>query len=138
MAAVHDRPDFDKINRCNVAIQSLRNQLNQSTNIDELTLIASKIIELEQEIINERARGHKKLERKRKTVESKIDKLQRQLLAAQDELDDLDQTIDQRLNGYRKNLISRIEDLNNEFQELSDTISEAGQSNDVSGAATPI
>ena len=52
-----DKPCFDRINRHNVAITSLKNQLKQASSIDELTVLAGKIIELEQQIVVEKTAG---------------------------------------------------------------------------------
>jgi septal ring factor EnvC (AmiA/AmiB activator) len=114
-----NQPNFEKINKYNVTIMSLKNQLKASTNIDELTMIAGKIIELEHQIIVEKTAGYKSLEKERKEIENKIDKIRRELKRAEDELARVDGTLDFKLNGYRIALQNRIEVLSDEYNEIA-------------------
>lgn len=111
-------PSFAKINKYNVAIASLQNQLKASTSIDELTSIASKIIEFEQQVILEKTLGYKKLEKEKQTIENKIDKIRRELKRAEDDLQRVGNNLDLKVNGMRKTLQLRIESLNEEYNEL--------------------
>jgi chromosome segregation ATPase len=113
-----DKPSFDRINRFNVAIVSLKNQLKLSTNIDELTILASKIIELEQQIIVEKTAGYKKLEKEKKEIEDRIDKIKRELKRAEDDLQRIGNNLDLKVNGLRKTLQIRIDSLNTEYDSL--------------------
>jgi predicted nucleic acid-binding Zn-ribbon protein len=113
-----DNPRFDIINRYNVTIISLRNQLKQAIGIDELTSIASKIIELEHQILVEKSAGYAQLEEEKKKIESKVDKLRRELKRAEDDLNRIDNSIDLKMNGYRKALQSKIDSLNDEYNEV--------------------
>lgn len=106
---------FDVINRYNVAIASLRNQLKLATGIDELTVIASKIIDLEQQILVEKTAGYKELEKEKSTVESKIDKMKRELRRLEDDLHTIDNKIDLKVNVYRKVLQNKIDDLSDQY-----------------------
>ena len=109
-----DHPRFDNINKYNVTIKSLRNKLRSATGIDELTDIASKIIDLENQILAEKTNGYKQLENEKKQVEKKINKLQRVLSKETDKLQQIDNSLEFKLNGYRKKLQLRIDSLNND------------------------
>lgn len=115
---------FDVINRYNVAIASLRNQLKQATGIDELTLIASKIIDLEQQILVEKTAGYKELEKEKTVVESRIDKMKRELRRLEDSLQTIDLKIDLKVNVYRNALQTRIDNLADEYTGI---VSQMGQ-----------
>lgn len=117
-----DNPRFEIINKYNVAIASLRNQLKQASGIDELTQIASKIIDLEHQILVEKSAGYKELEDEKKKIESKVDKLKRELKRAEDDLGRIDNSIDVKLNGYRKALQSKIENLTQEYTNIEQQI----------------
>jgi predicted NAD-dependent protein-ADP-ribosyltransferase YbiA (DUF1768 family) len=93
-------PKFDKINKLNVAISSLRNQLKTSISINEILLIASKIIELEQSVCYNRLYGCKELENKRNHIIYKIIKLKRQLTQANKNLIHIENSLDYKLNRY--------------------------------------
>lgn len=113
-----ENPRFEIINKYNVAILSLRNQLKQAKGIDELTQIASKIVDLEQQILVEKTVGYKELEGEKKKIETKIDKLRRELKWAENDLDRIDNTIDVKLNGYRKALQYKIENLTSDYTNI--------------------
>lgn len=110
-----DLPRFDVINKYNVAIKSLRNQLKQATGIDELTNIAAKIVDLEQQIMTEKSNGYKQLEEEKKLIEKRIDTLSRELERAKGDLNRVGNSLDFKLNGYRKKLQARIDSLNDEY-----------------------
>ncbi len=117
-----ENPRFDIINKYNVAIASLRNQLKQASGIDELTQIASKIIELEQQILVEKSAGYKELEEEKKKVEGKVDKLRRDLKRAEDDLNRIGNNIDVKINGYRRALQHKIENLTQEYINIEQQI----------------
>ena len=110
-----DFPRFDNINKYNITIKSLRNKLKSAKGIDELTNIASKIIDLENQILVEKSNGYKQLENEKKHIEKKITKLQRVLSSANNELQRIDDSLECKLNGYRKKLQLRIDNLNDEY-----------------------
>lgn len=128
-----DLPRFDVINKYNVAIKSLRNQLKQATGIDELTNIAAKIVDLEQQIMTEKSNGYKQLEEERKLIEKRIDSLSRELERAKGDLNRVGNSLDFKLNGYRKKLQARIDSLNSEYTVIMGYIS----SPSVSVSGTP-
>lgn len=112
------KPRFDIINKYNITILSLRNKLKNAEGIDELTDIASKIIELEQAIMREKTVGYRRLEDEKKKIKNKIGKLQRELDTAMMELDQLDSKIDHKMNGYKTGLEKKIESLAAEYNGL--------------------
>lgn len=114
-----DQPRFDKINKFNVAIASLKNKLKSADNIDELTFIASKIINLEQQIVIEKTNGYKELEKRKKEISDKIDKIRRELKRAEDDLQHIDNSLDLKVNGLKRSLQLRIDSLNEEYNVLS-------------------
>lgn len=118
-----DSPRFDVINKYNVSIKSLRNQLKQATGIDELTNIASKIVDLEQQIMAEKSNGYKQLEDERKLIEKRIDTLNRDLNRAKNDLNRVGNSLDFKLTGYRKKLQTKINSLNNECTVIMGDIS---------------
>ena len=113
---------FDVINRYNVAIISLRNQLKQATGIDELTLIAGKIIDLEQQILVEKTAGYEELEKEKNVVESQIDKIRRELRRLEDDLQMIGNKIDLKVNVYRSALQNKIDNLSVEYTGIVDQI----------------
>ena len=113
---------YDKINKCNVAILSLRNKLKECKSVDELTMIASKIIELEQEVLLERSIRCKKLDKERKKIENKIDKLNRKLDLAKLDLQIIDDKIHIRIESYKKQLEKRMKNLEDEYENISNMI----------------
>ncbi len=117
------QPRFDLINKHNVTIKSLRNQLHRAEGIDELTTIASKIIELEQQIMIEKSIGYRQLEESKKQLLYKINKLQRSLQKAEADLSQIDTKLDFKLNGYRNRLQEKIDLLNSEYQSIAGFIS---------------
>lgn len=117
-----DQPSFEKINKYNVAIQSLKNQLKQASSLDELTILAGKIIELEQQIVIEKSTGYKQLEKERKDIEQKIDKIRRELHRAEADLSRINNTLDFKINGYKKTLQAKIDSLGEEYNLLASDI----------------
>lgn len=112
-----NKPNFELINKYTVQITSLKNQLRLSTDIDELTIIADRIIELENQIIAEKASGVKILEKEKKNTLERIDKIHRELRKAEEELQRIDQTMEFRLTKYKETLESKIESLSKQYNE---------------------
>lgn len=119
-----ENPRFELINKYNVAITSLKNQLKQAEGIDQLTQVATKIIDLEQKILVEKAMGYKEIEEEKKKIADKVDKLRRELKAAENELTRVDNSLDLKVNGYKKALQIKIDNLSQEYinieQQLND------------------
>ena len=113
-----DLPRFSIINKYNVTIKSLRNQLKHATGIDELTNIAAKIIDLEQQVMTEKSNGYKQLAEEKKLIERRIDTLARELSRAKGDLDRVGNSLDFKINGYRKKLQAKIDSLNDEFSTI--------------------
>ncbi len=114
-------PDFSKINRFNVSITSLKNKLKTCNNIDELTHLASKIVELEHNIMIEKTTGYKQLEKEKKQVQQRIDKIQRTLRTAEHELQRIGNNLDLKLNRYRATLQTKIDALQTEYKNLTES-----------------
>ncbi len=134
-----DLPRFYEINKYNVAIKSLRNQLKQAVGIDELTNIAAKIIDLEHQIMIEKTNGYKQLEEEKKLIEKRIDTLTRELAKAKNELTRIGNSLDFKLHGYKKKLQDRIESLNDEYctmVEYIDLAREQGTSSSAYSSAS--
>ncbi len=123
-----DLPRFAAINKYNVAIKSLRNKLKTAKGLDELTNIAAKIIELENQILVERTNGYRQLEDEKKTIENRIDRLQRELQNANHDLKRVGNSLDHKLNGYRKKLQTKIDSLNEEYVMIMGYISSPSNS----------
>lgn len=113
-----EKPNFDKINRINVAIKSLRNQLRNTTDIEKLTQIAGSIATLEHQAVVEKSQGYKQLEKQRKHIEDKIDNMKRQLKNAEYELQRVDNSLYNKVSGYRKLLQMRINMLHEEYAQI--------------------
>lgn len=109
------KPRFDVINKYNITIKSLRNQLAKATDIDELTAIAAKIIELEHSIMLERSAGYRQIEYEQKKIAERVNMLQRSLQLAEMELSNLTNKLDFKLNGYRAKLEEKVENLSLEY-----------------------
>lgn len=118
LTQTNSKINFERINKFNVAIASLKNQLKNVANIDELTLITSKIIDLEQQIIVEKTAGYEKLEKEKKEIEEKIDRIKRDLRKAEDDLQRVGNNLELKINGYKKTLQTKIDLLNDEYSCL--------------------
>lgn len=103
--------DYKLINKHNVKIASLRNQISASKDIDELTMIANKIIDLENEIMLEKNGELKKLEKVKTEAEEKVDTIKRKLKQAEYDLQYIQTTIDSKTNSYKKQLQQKIDNL---------------------------
>jgi predicted nucleic acid-binding Zn-ribbon protein len=120
--AVASNTRFDVINRYNVSIASLKNQIKQATGIDELTVLAGKIIDLEQQILVEKTAGYKELEKEKSVVEDKIDRIKRELRRLEGDLQHIDNKIDLKVNVYRRVLLNKIDTLSEEYTGIADQI----------------
>lgn len=112
-------PSFEKINRYNVAIISLKNQLKTAISVDELTVIASKIIDLEQQIVVEKAIGCRELEKEKKDLINHVSKLRRNIRRAEDDLQRIDNYINLKISGEKEMLQTRIDLLSDEFSSAA-------------------
>ena len=119
-----ENPRFELINKYNVAISSLKNQLKQAEGIDQLTQVATKIIDLEQKILVEKAMGYKEIEEEKKKIADKVDKLRRELRAAENELTRVDNSLDLKVNGYKKALQIKIDNLSQEYMNIEQQLNE--------------
>jgi septal ring factor EnvC (AmiA/AmiB activator) len=119
-----DKANFAKVNKINVAIASLRNKLKQANDVNVLTIIASDIIKLEQEILFQRTAGYKKLEEEKKEKEDRRNSIQRSLQQVENDIKNIDVRIDLKINGYKKNLQDKIDLINEEYTSALDTIQE--------------
>ena len=119
--------DYDKINRCSVAIASLRRQLANANDVDELTILASKIIELEQQLTAEKLKTNIVLEKKKTEMERKIDLLRRKLTQAEEELALIKATIKRKRENTKSSLDLKISMLNKEYSDMSDILSESSE-----------
>jgi hypothetical protein len=117
-----NKPRFDKINKYNVAIKSLRNKLRHAEGIEELADIADQIVHFENQILIEKSQGYKKLEDEKKIIERKIDKMQRDLEQATNELQRIGNSLDFKLNGYKKKLQEKLQSLKCEYNYISEFI----------------
>ena len=102
ISQVIHQPRFDLINKYNIAIKSLRNQIKNTKGLDDLTVLADKIIELEHKIMLEKSTGYRKLETSKIAVKNKIDKLQRELANAQNVLTYINSKLDYKINRHSK------------------------------------
>jgi hypothetical protein len=118
MASLNKNKRYEIINKYNVAIASLRNKILQTNGIDELTLLASKIIEMEQQILIEKTAGYKELEKEKKTLENKLDKAKREIQRMEHDKTIINNKINVKINGYKKTLESKIADLSNDYNTL--------------------
>ncbi len=121
------KPNFNRINRYSVQINSLKNQLRTASDINELISVSSKIIELEKQIILERMAGFNALQKEKNAAVEKIDKIRRSLEKEEEKLWRINTTIDNRTTQYRNTLQSRIEELEHEFEEHSSTMENTKQ-----------
>lgn len=112
-------PSFILINKYTVAINSLRNKLKTSESIDELINISGKILELESSILEERKLSYKSIEEEKKKVSLKVKQLEKQLAKACDELDTIENTLQYKVEKYKKSLELSIDKLSKEFSIMS-------------------
>lgn len=112
------RTRFELINKYNVAIGSLRNQLKAASSIDELTVIAGKIIDLENQIMYEKKAGYQELQQEKTVIEDKIDKARRELARLETDLQRVGNKLDLKVNGSKIELERSIGDLDREYQTV--------------------
>lgn len=117
-----ESPSFELINRYNVSIASLRNQLKSADTIDQLTVIASRIISLEQKIIAEKCVACKHLYNKRMLIQRKIEDLRRNLNREEQELSHINNLINVKVSGYRKKLNHKMDTLSEEYKSIVEDI----------------
>ena len=115
----YKKTDFSKINILNCSIRSLKNQLKSASSIDELTVITSKILDLEQCIADERIAGYQKLNRLRISLETKIDGLSDRSKPLEYELSCVTLALVHKLNTYRSILDKKITNLSCEYADLT-------------------
>jgi aspartyl/asparaginyl-tRNA synthetase len=100
--------DFEKINKCYVHIASLRISLQQASTLEQITAIANKISELEQEILNEKAKGCQELIVKKVSLIEKVERLRSELEKAESELREVETCLDGRIANLKKSLESQL------------------------------
>ncbi len=110
-----DKPDFISINKYSIAINSLQNKLINATSLDEILLISDKIIQLEKEIIIEKTSSCKEIEKEKKEIENKIDKIKRDLRKEEDYLKQVDNKLNLKVNSHKKLLENKITFLQSEY-----------------------
>jgi DNA anti-recombination protein RmuC len=71
--------------------------------------------------------GYKQLEKERKEIESRIDRIKRELRRAEEDLSRIDGALDLKVNGYKKMLQSKIDSLGEEFHALVTQLEEQDQ-----------
>ena len=87
-----------------------------SKSIDELTLITSKIITLEESIANERLLGYRRLNQKRKDLEMLLKNNNSK--STECELEHITSMLKYKINGYKSILDNRINTLSNEYSKI--------------------
>lgn len=107
--------DFNTINKYNVQVLSLKNKLKVASDVEEISCIATRIVELENSIMLERTTRFKILEKEKKEIENRIDKIRRELKRAEDDLRIIDSSITVRIDGYKEKLQEQIEELTREY-----------------------
>jgi hypothetical protein len=114
--------DFSKINIIKCSILSLKNQLKSAASIDELTVITSKIIDLEQSIADEKLAGYQQLNITRRILEAKLSGMPERSKVIEYELNRVTLTLIHKLNGYKKVLDKKIDTLHTDYDELQKNI----------------
>jgi hypothetical protein len=117
--SIRKGPNFQKINAAHVRIKSLRNKINKTENIDEITNMMAEVLTLENEILNEKTKGQKLLESKKKAIEEKIEKLSRGLFKLEDELSIVDMELHQKTEKARADLAIKIKILESEYNAVN-------------------
>ena len=115
-------PDYQIINKSNVQAASLLNRLRKTDNINELTTIAGKIIDLEQTVLRERQAVCKRLQAQQKRIQNQIDSLRRALERKTTQLNIVKNKLDLRLVNYKKILETKINVLSGEYNKALERI----------------
>lgn len=105
------KPNFARINKCRVQIESIKVQLRKVTTLDDLMELSDAIIQLEILILTENSSGYTTLNEEKKKVQHKIDDLQKKLDLAEFQLKDIESRLDKKLHAYKKTYEERLLDL---------------------------
>lgn len=108
---------FDLINKYNIAIGSLKNKLKAASDINELTIVAGQIMELENKIILERTSGYQKLEKERIQVLAEIDNHKRALARLEGLLHTIEQRIKSKTTLNQKIIEAKLSQLHIEYNQ---------------------
>ncbi len=92
------------INKYKIALQSVKNKLETCTDLETLLDLSRDIVEIETKIMQEYQKGYSKLEVNKKNVRAKIDKLKRNLNKAESELNQINNSIDVKMNKHIKHI----------------------------------
>ncbi len=112
-------PNFRKINAAKVRIASLRNKINRTKNIDEITNMMAEVLTLEDDILREKTKGYKLLESKKKMIEARIEKMVHELNKLEDELSSVDMELKQKTEKAKADLAEKIKILEKEYNEVT-------------------
>lgn len=99
--------DFTLINRLTVSITSYRNQLSTCENIEDIEKVCKNILDIENEILQER---NKEL----KSFFTKKESLLQQMASLEASLDSVNKEINTRIGRYRTQVTNRISYLETE------------------------
>ena len=99
--------DFTLINRLTVGITSYRNQLATCENVEEIEKVCKNILDMENEILQER---NKEL----KSFFTKKESILQQMASLEASLDSVNKEINTRIGRYRTQVTNRISHLETE------------------------
>jgi predicted nuclease with TOPRIM domain len=113
------KTSYPKINRQRISIMSLRNKLNNTVHIEEFGKIAAEIINLEQQIAEEKKKECIDISQEKEQIQAKIDKMNNQIKILNNQLSHLEQKL--YVKGQKQpleNIKKTSEVVENEFNRV--------------------
>ncbi len=105
------KPNFGKINKALVQIESVKVQLRKVTTLEDLMQLADIIVQMEILLVTENSTGYNALNDEKKKVQHKITDLQKNLEMAESQLKDIETRLNKKLRTYKKTYEERILEL---------------------------
>lgn len=106
------KKDFIKINKILVAIESLNNELNKSTDIDKVDQLALKIFKLQRLAQRERKKDLKIWQTNQILAYKKVVNIRKKLKRSEEDLEYYSNVLSFKTQKYETDLDNRIEELN--------------------------
>jgi len=115
------KTDFDRVNKINIMVSSLRNQLKHCSTIDEMNIVAANIISLEHQCALEKIGDCQELEQERHRAQARVDKLRNELLTAENELLLVSKKINTKISIHLKSMQKNVDRIERDYFSAVET-----------------
>lgn len=109
--------DYNLLHRVGVSIGSCRNELTKAKTLEEVSTLADKLTDLERQIVLKRQEDVRLMIQRRESILKKIEQLNQ-------ELKRIDKQYHSKIEWYKRQVKSRIDELDLEVQEKKKELSE--------------